>query len=76
MIFLSRDLPRPCDQSVMGRLTLSHSGRGDIMCLVCHLVSKDDVVKGSCNFIYGSPSRYFTTLPSLVAVGTVKVGIQ
>ena len=57
MIFLSSDLPRPCDQSVMGHLTLSHSGRGDIMCLVCHLVSKDDVVKGSCNFIYGSPSR-------------------
>ena len=58
MIFLSRDLPRPWDHlpSVMGHLTLRHSGRGGIMCLVCHLVSKDDVVKGSCNFIYGSPS--------------------
>ena len=31
-----------------------HSGRGDII-LVCHMISKDHVFKGSCDFMGESP---------------------
>ena len=34
----------------------SHSGSGVIRNLVCHVVLQDDVVKGSCDYIGGSPS--------------------
>ena len=30
---------------------------GDIIVLVCHEISQDYVIKGSCNFIGSSPSR-------------------
>ena len=34
----------------------SHCGSGDIMVLVCHVIPQDHVMKGSCDFIVGSPS--------------------
>ena len=40
-----------------------HPGIADIIFLVCHVVSKDNVIKGSCNFMVGKP---FTILPTLV----------
>ena len=53
----------------------SHSGSGVIKNLVCHVILQDHVVKGSCDFIGGSPSWYVTTLQSLVAIGIVVVEI-
>ena len=53
-----------------------HSDNWDIVVLVCHVVSQDHVIKGSCDFIGRSPSRYHvTTLPSLMAIGTLIVEI-
>ena len=52
-----------------------HCGSGDIMILVCHVISHKQVIKGSCNFISRSPSRYVTILLCLVAIGTVVVVI-
>ena len=46
------------------------------MVLVCHVISQDHMVKGSCDFMGGSPSWYFTTLPSWVAIGIVVMEIQ
>ena len=40
------------------------------------MVSQGHVIKGSCDFIGMSPSRYITILPSLVAMGTVVVEIN
>ena len=34
-----------------------HHNSGDIMLLVCHLVSHDHVIKESCEFVGRSPSR-------------------
>ena len=33
----------------------SHSGSGDIMFLVCHVISQDRAIKGSCHFTGGIP---------------------
>lgn len=33
------------------------SGSGDIMVLHCHVISKDHVIKGSCNFMSKSPLK-------------------
>ena len=44
---------------------------GVIIILVCHVISKDYVIIGSCDFIGRSPSRYVTFLLSLVAKDTV-----
>ena len=52
-----------------------HCGSGDIMILLCHLISRDNVIKGSCEFIGRSSSRKVTFLPSLVAIGTVGMEI-
>ena len=53
----------------------SLSGSGLIMILICHLISQDHVIKGSCGFMGGSPLWYVTTLLSLVAIGIVEVEI-
>ena len=41
------------------------------MVLVCHMISEDDMIKGSYDFMTGSPSSNVTTLLSLVAISTV-----
>ena len=43
------------------------------MVLVCHMISEDDMIKGSYDFMAGSPSSNVTTLLSLVAISTVVV---
>ena len=45
------------------------------MVLVCHVISQDHMVKGSCDFMGGSPLWYVTTLPSWVAIGIVVMEI-
>ena len=32
-----------------------HSGIGDVTFLVCHVILQDYVMKGSCDFMGGSP---------------------
>ena len=44
-------------------------------CITCHMTSQNHVSEGSSNFMSGSFSWYATTLPSLVAIGIVLVGI-
>ena len=39
-----------------------HSRKGDMMFLVCHLISKDSLIKGSCGFMDDSP--YSKSLPA------------
>ena len=46
------------------------------MFLICHLISEDHVIKGSCVLLSCSPSQQFTILPGLVAIGTLVVVIQ
>ena len=45
------------------------------MILVCHMISQDQVTKGSSNIMGGSPSCQVTSLPSLVAIGIVVMEI-
>ena len=45
------------------------------MVLVCQVMSQDYMIKGLCDFMSGSPSRYATILPRLVAIGIVVVEI-
>ena len=47
-----------------------HSGSGDILVLVCQVTVQDQVIKELNDFMVSSLSRYVTTLPSLVAIGT------
>ena len=42
------------------------------MVLVCHVISQDHVVKGSCDFMGRSPSNEVPFLPSFVVIGTNK----
>ena len=49
-----------------------HCSSEDVI-LVCHVISQDHVIKGSCDFAGRSPTSYI--LPSLVALGTVVVEI-
>ena len=87
---LSRYLERPLDDRVMWlyRHEVSkvsyhpamfgghrHCGSGNIMILVCQVISQYNVIKGSCDLIGRSPSRLVTILPSLVAIGTMVVEI-
>ena len=53
----------------------SHSGNGDILFLVSHLISQDHAIQGSCDFILGSPSLLVTNLPNLVAMDNMVVEI-
>ena len=50
-------------------------GSGDIVVLVYHMISQDQVIKGSCDFMGGSRSWYVTILSRFVAVGFVVVEI-
>ena len=50
-----------------------HSDNGDIMVLVCHVISQDHVIKGLYDFEDRSLSREVIILLSLVAIETVVV---
>ena len=50
-------------------------GSGDITVLVCHMISKDHMIQGSCDFIGGIPSWNVTILLCLVVMGTGLVKI-
>ena len=52
-----------------------HSCSGEKMILVCHVISKDRLIKGSYDFMGGSPSSKVTTLPNLMAIGIVVMEI-
>ena len=52
-----------------------HCGRGDIMILICHVISQDHVTLGSCDFMGRSPLRNVTNLYNLVAITTMVVEI-
>ena len=39
--------------------------------MVCHIISDDHVVKGSCEFMGGNAHMEVTTLPSLVTIDIV-----
>ena len=47
----------------------SYSASRVIMVLVCHVILQCHIIKGSCDFIGGSPSWYVTTLSSLLVIG-------
>ena len=42
---------------------------------ICHVISQDHVMQGSCNFMIRSSLLYATTLPSLLAIGNAVVEI-
>ena len=48
-----------------------HRDSGYAMVLICHVIAEDHEIKRSYDFICSSPSRYFTILPSLVAICTL-----
>ena len=48
-----------------------HGGNRDTIFFVYHVISKDHVIKRSCDFIARSLSTEVTILPSLVAMNTV-----
>ena len=48
-----------------------HCGSGDMMVLVCQVISDNHVTKGSFDFMGRIPSKSVIILPSLVAIGTV-----
>ena len=51
------------------------SAGGDIIVFVCHVTLQDRLIKTLFDFIVWSPWKLVTTLPSLVAIGTVVVEI-
>ena len=50
-----------------------HSGSGDIMVSVCHVILQEHVIKGSFDFIGESSLWQVTNLPILLAMGIVVV---
>ena len=52
-----------------------HCSSGDIMVLACQVISQDCEIKGSCDIMGRSPSRYVNVLPSLVVIDTLVVEI-
>ena len=48
-------------------------GSGNIMVLVCHMILRGHLSKGSSNINGRKPSRLVTILPRLVAIGCVVV---
>ena len=52
-----------------------YCGSGEIMVLVCHVILEEHVIKGWSNIMGRGKSRQVTSLPSLVAIGTVVVKI-
>ena len=47
---------------------------GDIMVLVCHIISQNHLIKVSFDFMRRSPSRQVSILQKLVAITTLVVG--
>ena len=47
-----------------------HSGIGDVLVLVCHVILQVDVIKKSCDLMDRNPSRKVTILSSLVTIST------
>ena len=89
-ISLSRDLTRLGDYTVMwlyGQKLLKvshhpatflghkHCGSGDIMVLVCHVISQDRMTKRWSNIMGESTSWKVTSLPCLVVISIVVVKI-
>ena len=52
-----------------------HCGSGYIIVLVCHVISQDHVIKGSCDLITSSSSLQITTLSNFGAIGIAVVEI-
>ena len=52
-----------------------HCDSGDIIVLVCHVISKNHVIKRLGDFLDRRPSKQVTIPPSLVALDTVVVKI-
>ena len=50
-----------------------HYDSTDSIILICHVTSRDHVLKGSCESMAGSLSWYVTILPYFVAAGLVQV---
>ena len=50
-----------------------HYGSGNKIGLVCQVISRDHVIKELFDFMVWSPSRYVTTLTSLLVIGIVVV---
>ena len=48
-------------------------GSGDMMILVCHVISQDHMIKRSCDCMGRSPLKQVTMLQSLVAIATLLV---
>ena len=46
------------------------------MVFVCHITLQVHVIKAFYDFMVRSLSRYITILPSLVAIGTMIVGVR
>ena len=53
-----------------------HCDRGDIMFLICHVTSRKHMFKDLYWFMGGSSTQWVTTLPYLVTIGPVQVGIN
>ena len=47
-----------------------HCGSGDIMVLVCHVISQHHVIKRSYDFMGRNPSKLLTILQRLLAAAT------
>lgn len=52
-----------------------HHRDGDLMVLLCDLITQDYMSKASSNVIGRNPSRLFTILTNLLVIGTVVVEI-
>ena len=52
------------------------SASGAIIRLVCHVISWDHLIEGSCEFMAGSTWHYFTTLISLMTIGIAIVEMK
>ena len=48
-----------------------HRGRGDIMNLICHLISQEHMTKESSSIMSKSPQSLVNILTSLAAIGTL-----
>ena len=52
-----------------------HCGSGDIMVIVCDVISQDHLTEGWSNIMGRSPSWHITNMLSLVGIVTVAVEI-
>lgn len=50
-------------------------GKGIITFLICNMISRDYVLRESCDFMGGSPLPYGAALPSLIAIDLEKEDI-